>query len=202
MWSKNCLTLWGTSASQFSEIQTCSPTLLRHGGISHTVSGLQSTCDCRYRCLPTHRGHCHRSKPQPDWWHDGGKWWMSQHLINRRVISRWSYLLPAVYPVPPQDWRAAGCDPHSRQRVTVHLVLLDDALAFFVLGVAEINITHWQPRQLISNVLQRFFNLIIQSKISVIFTTYIPPCWPSWILLCLTIGQLLVLIWIPARALP
>lgn len=42
-----------------------------------------------------------------------------------------------MYPVPPQHWRAAGCDPHSRQCVTVHLILLDDALAFLVLGDTE-----------------------------------------------------------------
>lgn len=29
-----------------------------------------------------------------------------------------------------------------------------------------------------------------------------PPCCPSWILLCRTMGQLLVRIWIPAKALP
>ena len=32
-------------------------------------------------------------------------------------------------------------------------------------------------------------------------TTYIPPCWPSWILLPLMMGLLLVRIWIPANAL-
>lgn len=54
-------------------------------------------------------------------------------VINLLVSSLLSYLLPAVYPVPPQYWRAARCYPHSRQCVTVHLVLLYDTLSFFVL---------------------------------------------------------------------
>lgn len=57
--------------------------------------------------------------------------------MNWRVGSLFSYLLPAVYPVPPQHWRAASGDPHSCQRVTVHLVLLDDALSFLVLRDME-----------------------------------------------------------------
>lgn len=36
-----------------------------YGEVSNTLSGLQSTCDCRYHCLLTLHGHYHRSRPQP-----------------------------------------------------------------------------------------------------------------------------------------
>lgn len=54
-------------------------------------------------------------------------------ISDQLVRSTLSYLLPAVYTVPPQDWRAARGHPHSCQRVAVHLVLLYDALSLFML---------------------------------------------------------------------
>lgn len=54
-------------------------------------------------------------------------------LIADGVSSLQSYLLPAVYPVPSQDWCATCCHPHSCQCVAVHLVLFYDALPFLVL---------------------------------------------------------------------
>lgn len=58
---------------------------------------------------------------------------MSLFLVNGHKSILKPYLLPAVYPVPPQDWCAPCCHPHPRQRVAVHLVLLDDPLSFLVL---------------------------------------------------------------------
>lgn len=124
-------------------------------------------------------------------------------LLTDCVWSPKPYLLPAVYPVPPQDWRAARCHPHSCQRVAVHLVLLYDALSFFVLqntntqylNALFLCLTSWRIPPEFRKEIQK-----IQPLVGL--TTYIPPCWPSWILLCLTMGQLFVLIWIPARALP
>lgn len=55
------------------------------------------------------------------------------------LTSLWSDLLPAVYPVPPQHWRTARCNPHSCQCVAVHLILLNDSLSFFMLHGTETN---------------------------------------------------------------
>lgn len=130
-WTLACRKNWTKShfmrifSESLSQTQSCYYVVSQHGEISHTVSGLQSTCGCRYHCLQALRGHCRRSKPQPVWWHDRGNpstrrrrpqqaFTSGGLCIKRRVGSLYSYLLPAVYPVPPQDRRAAGRDPHSR----------------------------------------------------------------------------------------
>lgn len=48
------------------------------------------------------------------------------------IIEIHPHLLPRMYPIPPQHRRAPRRDPHARQRVRVHLVLLDQTLSFLV----------------------------------------------------------------------
>lgn len=42
-------------------------------------------------------------------------------------------LFSAVYPVPPEYWRASCGHPHSGQSVAVHLIFLYYTLALFML---------------------------------------------------------------------
>lgn len=42
-------------------------------------------------------------------------------------------LFPGVNAIFPQDGRRAGGDPNSSQHISIHLILLDQSLALFVL---------------------------------------------------------------------
>lgn len=54
-------------------------------------------------------------------------------LHNNYMHFVFSYLLATVYPVTAQDWGAASGDPDASQGVGIHLILLDQALAFLML---------------------------------------------------------------------